>query len=107
MTDPVFDALWKKVLDDFDDERAHGAFIEHCEVADKLLEAAVRYRGMAGDVTRGPIAEKRLKAITALALTRLETARTPERPSGAIPFRIVLIVFFLLGSAALLYAFYR
>ena len=107
MTDAVFEALWKKVVADFHDERAHGAFIEHCGETDQLLEAAVRYRGMAGDHDRGKIAQKRLQAITVLALARLERARTPERPAGPFALRLVLITLFLFGSVALLYALYR
>jgi hypothetical protein len=59
MSDPVLDTLWKKVLADFDDGAAHAAFIEHCRATNQLLEAAVRYRGMAGDHARGPQARDR------------------------------------------------
>jgi hypothetical protein len=104
MTDPVLDALWKKALDDFDDESAHAAFIDHCQATRQLLEAAVRYRGMAGDHARGKIAERRLAAIAALALADLETERTPERRGITLAVRLVLIVLFLAGSVALLLA---
>ena len=104
MTDPVLEALWKKALDHFDDESAHAAFIDHCQATRQLLEAAVRYRGMAGDHARGKIAERRLAAISALALADLETARTPERRGVALVVRLVLIVLFLGGSVALLFA---
>jgi len=104
MSDPIFEALWKKVLDDFDDDAAHVAFIEHCRVTGTLLEAAVRYRGMAGDHARGPQAEKRLGSIAALAVAGLETARTPERHGAALAVRLALIVLFLAGTAALLLA---
>jgi len=104
MTDPVLEVLWKRVLDHFDDESAHAAFIDHCQATRQLLEAAVRYRGMAGDHARGKIAERRLAAISALALADLETARTPERRGLALVIRLVLIVLFLGGSVALLFA---
>jgi hypothetical protein len=72
MTDPVLEAHWKRVLDDWENDAAHGSFLEYCQTSDQLLEAAVRYRGMAGDRTRGPSADKRLSAISLLALSKLE-----------------------------------
>ncbi|HEX3595648.1 MAG TPA: hypothetical protein VHU80_11110 [Polyangiaceae bacterium] len=104
MNDPILEVLWKKVLDDFDDEPAHAAFIEHCQTTRQLLEAAVRYRGMAGDHARGAQAERRLASIAALALAGLETTRTPERQGFGLAVRLVLIVLFLGGSFALLFA---
>jgi hypothetical protein len=104
MSDPILEALWKKTLDDFDDEAAHTAFIDHCRVTRQLLEAAIRYRGMAGDHARGRIAGRRLAAIATLALADLETERTPERQGITLAVRLLLIVFFLAGSVALLFA---
>ncbi len=104
MTDAVLDALWKKVLDDWENEAAHGAFIEHCEATGQLLEAAVRYRGMAGDHARGAVADKRLKAIALLAIAGMESERSePQRDYGTAA-RLVLIVFFVAGSIALFLA---
>jgi hypothetical protein len=109
MIDPALEALWKKVLDYWDDDAAHGAFVEHCQVSNQLLEAAVRYRGMAGDHVRGAAAQKRLEGITLLALSRLETERTSERSAYGVATlaRIVLILLFLAGSVALYFALGR
>jgi hypothetical protein len=104
MTDPVLEALWKKVLDDFSSDAAHGAFLEHCQATRQLFEAAVRYRGMAGDHARGAMAERRLAGIAVLALAELETARTPPRTGLTTAVRVALIVLFLVGSGALLLA---
>jgi len=104
MNDPILEVLWKKVLDDFDDEPAHSVFIEHCQATRQLLQAAVRYRGMAGDHARGPQAERRLASISALALAGLETTRMPERHGLTLVVRLLLIALFLGGSFALLMA---
>jgi len=40
MVDATFEALWKSVLDGWDDERVHGAFLEYCQATDRLAEAA-------------------------------------------------------------------
>src|SRR5262245_42276535 len=102
MSDPVLEALWKKVVEDFSDDAAHAAFIEHCRVTQQLLEAAVRYRGMAGDHARGPVAQKRLQAIAILAVAGLEAERSAPRPRTSNALAVLLIIVFLAGSAALL-----
>lgn len=103
MTDPSLEALWKRVVDDWDNEAVHGVFVEHCQLTNQLLEAAVRYRGMAGDHVRGAVAQKRLQGIALLAVAQLETSRSPRQPGFATATRLALIVLFLGGSAVLLY----
>ena len=44
--DPAFVTLWEHVLENWDDDRAHVAFLEHCRHTEQLLPAAVRYRKM-------------------------------------------------------------
>ncbi|HKO51830.1 MAG TPA: hypothetical protein VJV79_29175 [Polyangiaceae bacterium] len=89
MVDPAFEALWKSVLDRWQDERVHGAFLEYCRTSEKLAEAAARYRGMKGDRDRSAVAEKRLAGIAIVALaqlhaTRTQVARAPRRISSLI-----------------------
>jgi len=104
--DPVLDALWKRCVEDWSDDRAHGAFIEHCQNTRQLLEAAVRYRGMSGDHARGPSAGKRLEAIALLAMTQLESVRTPERRGMHVAVQIALIVLFVAATVALFATLY-
>lgn len=102
MSDPALEALWKNVLDHWDEDRAHGAFLEHCQRGGQLAEAAARYRGMTGDRERGETAKKRLNGVAVLAVATLEASRTPEphvkRQAGAL----VLVVFFVAATLALL-----
>lgn len=105
--DAALEALWKNVLDRWDDDKAHAAFLDHCQRSDQLAEAATRYRGMTGDRDRGTSAQKRLGAITALAFARLESSRSPPpAPRGRVT-GLVLVVFFVLGTVGLLYFLYR
>lgn len=76
MADAAFEALWKNVLDHWDEDRAHGAFLELCQATDQLAEAAARYRGMKGDRDRSVAAEKRLAGIAIVALAKLEATRS-------------------------------
>ena len=80
MTDAALEALWKSVLDHWDEERIHAAFLEYCRTTEKLGEAGTRYRGMKGDRGRSEVAEKRLAAIAIIALSMLEATRTRARP---------------------------
>jgi hypothetical protein len=102
VNDAGLEVLWKHVTNHWDDEAAHRAFLEHCRVNDRLVEAAVRYRGMKGDHARGPLAEKKLAAIAALALTRLETERSPSPAKRGSGFAYLLIALFVAGTAGLL-----
>ncbi len=99
---PVFEALWKRVLDHWDDEAAHRAFLEHSRQHESLAEAAARYRGMKGDHARGALAEQKLTTIAALALAHLQTLRTPNRRRSSRLSSLVLIVFFIAGTIGLL-----
>ena len=102
MNDTALETLWKHVTGNWDDDKAHHAFLEHCRVNDRLVEAAVRYRGMKGDHARGAVAEKKLQAIAALALTRLEIERSPARAKRGNFFAYIVIAMFLAGTAGLL-----
>ena len=101
MIDTSFETLWKHVLDHWEDDKAHGAFLEHCREHGQLAEAAARYRGMTGDHERGQSAEKRLQAVALLAMTQLESMRSPanpKRPTGSL----VLIGFFVAATILML-----
>ena len=88
MIDAAFEALWKSVLDRWDDERGHRAFMDYCQATDRLAEGAARYRGMKGDRDRSEVAEKRLAGIAVIALAKLEATRRPapraQRSAGTL-----------------------
>jgi hypothetical protein len=102
-TDTTLEALWKNVLDRWENDAAHHAFLEHCQRSGALDEAAVRYRGMKGDRERGPIAEKRLAAVLILALSKLEVTRSRPEPTPSALGKWLLVSFFLAGSLLLLW----
>jgi hypothetical protein len=102
MADAAFEALWKNVLDRWDDERAHGAFLEHCQLSDQLAEAAARYRGMMGDRERGAVAEKRLARVAIVALAKLEATRSRLQHTGSRTGTLIAATAFGLGTLALL-----
>jgi len=93
MVDPAFEALWKSVLDRWQDERAHGAF---------LAEAAARYRGMKGDRDRSAVAEKRLAGIAVVALAKLHATRSQAVRPGRSIGGLILAGCFGLATVGLL-----
>ncbi len=102
VSDPLLEALWKKVVDNWDDDAAHRAFIEHCASSEKLAEGAARYRGMSGDRERGEQAQKRLAAIAAVAMARLETLRSREKRAPSHAAAYILIALFITATIGLL-----
>jgi hypothetical protein len=100
--DPALEALWKNVLSNWENEAAHHAFLDHCQRYEALDEAAMRYRGMKGDHDRGPGAEKRLTAVLMLAMSKLEVSRSEPKARASSATKLVLILFFVLGSLLVL-----
>jgi len=98
-TDPVLDALWKRVLEAWDDERTHAALLDHALRGQALPEIAGRYRALAEDPDKGALAKKKLDAIVVAATQMLISMKTP-RP-GKVPLPITLSAF---GVCALLLA---
>ena len=89
--DPVLEALWKRVLEAWDDEKAHGALIEHAVREQRLPETAGRYRALVDDPERGAVAKKKLDAIV-LAATQMLMAMKPPKP-GKVPISLTLTAF--------------
>jgi hypothetical protein len=102
MSDSALETLWKNALERWEDEAAHRAFLEYCRQKNQLVEAAVRYRGMKGDHARGPLADRKLTAITAMALARLESARTPDPRRQNRVLGYVVVAFFIAATVGLL-----
>jgi hypothetical protein len=98
MADGTFEALWKNVVDRWDDDAAHAVFLQHCQMNEQLAEAAARYAGMRGDRDRGESARRRLDAVTVLATTALVASR--KEREVVISKWLTFIVLFSLSAMA-------
>jgi hypothetical protein len=102
--DPVLEALWKRALEAWDDEKVHAGLLDHALRSSALPEIAGRYRALVQDPERGAIAKKRIDAIVLAASSMLLSTKTP-RPDKPIPIAITLtavgICLTLLGWVAL------
>ncbi len=76
--DPIFDALWQKTLDEWDDERRHAAILEHALREKALPTLAGLYRALRDDPERGPVAKERIDAILTAATQMLFMMKTPK-----------------------------
>lgn len=76
--DPIFEALWEKTLESWDDDKRHAACLEHA-LREKLLpQLAGRYRALRDDPERAEMAKKRIDAILNAATQMLFTMKTPK-----------------------------
>jgi hypothetical protein len=89
--DPVFEALWARVVSAWDDDSAHAAIIQHALRAGELPELAGRYRGLVDDPERGAAAKKKLDAIVLTATQALMAMKTPK--PERVPLSITLTAF--------------
>jgi hypothetical protein len=89
--DPVLEALWRRVLEAWDDDKAHGALIDHGLRTEALPELASRYRALVADACKGPVAKAKLDAIVSAATQMLWAMKTPA--PGKVPLPITLSAF--------------
>jgi hypothetical protein len=92
--DPVFEALWKRVLESWNDDKAHNALLEHAIRAEQLPEAAGRYRALKDDAEKGERARKRLDAIV-IAATQMMMAMKSPPPRGRVPWPLTMLAAFV------------
>jgi hypothetical protein len=92
MADGKFEALWKNVVDHWDDDSAHAIFLQQCQMNEQLAEAAARYAGMRGDRDRGESAKRRLDAVTVLATSVLLGSRTEREAVISKWFAFVVLL---------------
>jgi hypothetical protein len=88
--DPLFEALWKRVLEAWDDDKPHAALLEHAIRAQKLPDAAGRYRALKDDKEKGARAQKKLDGIVIAATQMLMSMQTP-RPPKRTPWWLTLL----------------
>jgi hypothetical protein len=101
--DPLLEALWKRVLDAWDDDRPHAALLEHAMRAQGLPEIAGRYRGLTTDAARGARAKEKLDGVVVAATQMLLSTKTPKsvKPPLSITLSAAAVCLLLIGWLAL------
>jgi hypothetical protein len=75
--DAIFEALWKRALETWDDDKAHAALLDHALRAEMLPDLAGRYRALKDDKEKGARAQKKLDAIVVAATQMLFANKSP------------------------------
>jgi hypothetical protein len=102
--DPLFEALWAKVLSAWDDDKTHGAVLEYSVTSERLPDLAGRYRALKDDPERGERAKKRLDAIVLAATQLMMSMKTPVNTKVPLPITLTVFALFLCVVAFVGYA---
>lgn len=101
--DAVFEALWTRTLEAWDDDRPHGAILEHALKSEELPELAGRYRALKDDPVKGARAQKKIDGIVIAATQMLMATKTPPRTKTPWQWTAAAIATFGLVCAYLFY----
>ena len=101
--DALFEALWKRALEAWDDDKPHAAILEHALKNEKLPDLSGRYRALISDPEKGPRAREKIDRIIAAATQMLFATKTPERTKTPWQWSAAAFLVFALVSAYLFY----
>lgn len=80
--DALFEALWKRVLESWDEDKPHAAILDHAVRSEMLPELAGRYRAHKEVPGHEERAKKKLDALI-VAATQMLMATKTEKPEKA------------------------
>lgn len=86
--DPVLEALWVRVMETWDDDRAHAAALDHSVRAQRMPELAERYRALVNDPAKSEVAKKKLDGIVVAATSLLMSMQTPKPQKVPLPITL-------------------
>lgn len=101
--DAIMEALWKHVLEAWDDDKPHQAVLTHALQTERLPDVAGRYRKLLEDPEKGPRAKKRIDAIVLAATQLLMATKTPPREKVPWQWTASAAAFFVLVVSFLAY----
>ena len=102
--DPLFEALWAKVLGAWDDDKAHGAILEYSLGSEHLPELAGRYRALKDDPEKGERSKKRLDAIVIAATQMMMSMKSTTATNIPLPITLTVAGIFICAVAFVGYA---
>jgi len=105
--DPLFDALWAKVLGAWDDDKAHSTVLDYAVQKEKLPDLAGRYRALKGDPTKADRAQKRLDAIILAATQLMMSMKTTPTTTVPLPITLTMFGIFLFAVGFVAYAMWH
>jgi hypothetical protein len=104
--DPIFSALWSRVLEAWDDDKPHQAILQHAIAKQMLPELAGRYRSLENDPEKGPRAKKKMEGIVAAATQMLFAMKSPARTKPPWQWNLAAVMAFAIVVGWLAYALF-
>lgn len=106
--DVIFETLWSRVTDAWDDEKPHAALLDYALRNERLAQAAGRYRALKDDPEKAERAKKKLDGIV-VAATQMMLAMKSPAARGKVPWQITLTAFWIMAFilAVIVYAVFR
>lgn len=79
--DEPLDAAWRRVLAEWENGKAHEAFLMLSASTDRLADAGRRYREVREeDPSRADVADAQIERVLGLAMLRLDALKTERAP---------------------------
>jgi hypothetical protein len=101
--DAIFEALWKRCLEAWDEDKPHQAILEHSLKSEKLPDLAGRYRALKDDAEKGARAQKKIDAIVLAATQMLMATKTPTVTKTPWTWTAAAVAFFAITITSLVW----
>jgi hypothetical protein len=102
--DAIFEALWNRALEAWDDDKPHIALLDHALKNEKLPDLAGRYRSLKDDTEKGARAQKKIDGIVVAATQMLMATKTPPRTKTPWQWTAAAFLMFAIVITYLFYA---
>lgn len=102
-TDAMFEALWSKAMEDWDNDKPHQALLSHALDKQMLPELAGRYRKLQEDPEKGARAKKKIDGIVIAATQMLMATKSPPPTKTPWSWTISAVLLFGIVIAFLFY----
>lgn len=102
--DPIFETLWSRVLEAWDDDKPHAALLEYALRNERLPVAAGRYRALKDDPEKAARAQKKLDGIVVAATQMMLAMKTPPARTK-VPWPITLVAFLIMAFILVMIAY--
>jgi hypothetical protein len=98
----IAEALWAKVVDDLSEDAAYATYLQHCQDAELLPDAAQRFQQIKAELddddAQRELIDKRLAGIALVALSKLDGQRIDPKPATVKQFLTFIIVLLALSA---------
>jgi len=88
--DLIFDTLWKRTLEAWEDDKPHTAVLDYAMRTEHLPTLAGAYRSLLNDEAKKERAQEKLDALVAAATTLLMARKAPPRTKA--PWQMTLLI---------------